>query len=182
MKRVNPLIDEAIAADRYELAAKLAKLGSATARAARDVEALKAAMGRVQEVKEIQAAYGPAKKALDLLAAGHQDPEANLLAGKFLCFMKGDWRKGLPLLALGSDVNLRSLAEQTAGKPDQAEKQAELADAWWELSEGEQGVARQHIRQYAALWYAKAAPALTGLLKAKAEKRAEEVQESGREK
>ncbi len=176
IKRVNPLIDEAVAADRYTVAAQLSKLSVTAARAARDVEALKAAMARVQEVKEIQEAYGPAKKALDLLAAKPQDPEANLAAGKFLCLMKGDWRKGLPLLARGSDAALRSLAEKAANKPDQAEQQAELADACWDLSDKEQGVARQHFRQYAAGWYAKAAPHLTGLAKAKAEKRAAEGQ------
>lgn len=182
IKRVNPLIDEALAADRYAIAAQLSKLGTATARAAKDVEALKAAIGRVEEVKEIQKAYGPAKKALDLLAVKPQDPEANLQAGKFLCLMKGDWRKGLPLLARGSDAALKTLAEKSASNPEQAEKQAELADGWWDLSEQEQGVARQHLRQYAAGWYAKAAPHLTGLLRAKAEKRAEAIQDSGREK
>ena len=177
LKRVNPLIDEAIAADRYVAAAQLAKLAEGVAKATRDLDLVKAAADRVQEVKDVQAAYGPARKALETLAANPQEPEANLLAGKFLCLMKGDWQKGLPLLARGSDAALKSLAEQAASRPEPAEKQAELADAWWALSEQEQGVARQHLRQYAAGWYAKASPNLTGLLRAKAEKRASEGQE-----
>ncbi len=54
-------------------------------------------------------------------------PQANLVVGRYLCFTKGDWKKGLPLLALGSDadaqgarragIEIASHAAQRAGRP-----------------------------------------------------------------
>ena len=32
------------------------------------------------------------------------DPEANLVVGRYLCFIKGDWKMGRSMLALGSDA------------------------------------------------------------------------------
>ena len=36
-------------------------------------------------------------------------PPANLTVGKYYCFQKGDWEKGLPMLALGQDETLKAL-------------------------------------------------------------------------
>src|SRR5262245_17696113 len=40
------------------------------------------------------------------------DAETCLKLGKLICFLKGDWQRGLPLLARGSDERLRELAHQ----------------------------------------------------------------------
>ena len=39
------------------------------------------------------------------------DPTANLAAGRYYCFVKGDWEMGIPMLALGSETALKELAE-----------------------------------------------------------------------
>jgi len=39
------------------------------------------------------------------------DPVSNAHLGRFTCFAKDDWERGLPMLAKGSDVGLRGLAE-----------------------------------------------------------------------
>ncbi|MBI3877243.1 MAG: hypothetical protein HY300_15015, partial [Verrucomicrobia bacterium] len=44
------------------------------------------------------------------LAITPDDPGANLAVGQFLCFVKGDWESGLPLLAKSDDNVLKTLA------------------------------------------------------------------------
>ncbi len=168
--QVNPIIDEAIGGDRYDMAVQLATLVSAVGKAAKDPEVIKAGAARSREVRDTQDAYTQAKKAFETLAAKPQDPEANLAAGRFTCFMKGDWRKGLPMLALGCDSLLRGLAEKEAVVPSVPEKQAELADGWWDAAAREKGLAQRHVHQHAAGLYEKAMPTLSGIVKAKAEK------------
>src|SRR5262249_48854736 len=53
----------------------------------------------------------------------------------FLCFSKGDWQQGLPMLARGSDAKLKELAKKDLGNPQDPERQIELADSWWEIAE-----------------------------------------------
>ncbi len=48
--------------------------------------------------------------------------------GTFFCLLKGDWEKGLPMLAKGSDAALKKLAEQELAKPAEAPKESWLGD------------------------------------------------------
>jgi formylglycine-generating enzyme required for sulfatase activity len=110
------------------------------------------------------------------LASKPNDPAANLAVGQFDCFVKAEWDRGLPLLALGSDAELRALAEKELAGVSDAGAQVELGDGWWALSETEAGLARDHLREHAAKWYERAQPSLEGLAKAKVEKRLKEVE------
>ena len=70
----------------------------------------------MQQVHEAQSAYGDAKKSLAILFEKPDDPDANLKFGKYRCFIKSDWKSGLPMLAHGNDPALKSLAaEEIAG-------------------------------------------------------------------
>ena len=42
------------------------------------------------------------QEAMETLKGKPDDPEANLIAGKYLCLAKGDWPNGLPMLAKSS--------------------------------------------------------------------------------
>jgi hypothetical protein len=114
------------------------------------------------------------KQALATLEVKPTDPASNLTVGRFRCFQKGDWDSGLPMLALGSDSTLKALAEKELAEPKSADEQAKLADGWWTAAEKEEGTTRRHIHSQAAHWYRRALPDLTGLDKARAEKRLEE--------
>ena len=50
------------------------------------------------------------KKALAALDRNPTHPAANQMVGKYRCFNKGNWITGLPMLALGSDPELKALA------------------------------------------------------------------------
>ncbi|HEX3998619.1 MAG TPA: hypothetical protein VHX65_08730, partial [Pirellulales bacterium] len=104
------------------------------------------------------------------------DAEANLAVGRWRAFYKNDWPTGLPLLAKGSDEKLKSLAAEELKSPTDAEQQIQLADAWWNISEKEAGIARDCVRLHAGSIYQEALPSLASALKKAAiEKRLKEI-------
>ncbi|MDB5290722.1 MAG: hypothetical protein JWL69_1963 [Phycisphaerales bacterium] len=173
---IDHVIDEALAAGRYDVAFQLAKLAASVAKSAKDADALSHATTRLDDVREIEAASVGAKKAAETLARLPHDPDAKLAMGRFEGFLKGRWETSLPLLAEGSDAGLKSLAQSELDHPADASKQLGLADGWWALAEKEKGLAQRNIRAHAAQCYATALPNLTGLAKAKAERRVKEGQ------
>jgi hypothetical protein len=168
---VRSVLEEAIAAERFELAGQLGQLASSSALKSRDINARKEVTARLAQLDDLRKGFAAAKQALEVLAGNPTDPEANLAVGKYRCFLKGDWENGLPMLALGSDASLSQLAKKELLKPADSDAQVALADAWWEVATQEDDPAGGPLQQRAAYWYRKALPGLTGLAKAKAEQR-----------
>lgn len=79
--------------------------------------------------------------------------------GRFLCFIKGDWETGLPLVAMGGPKPLRELAQRDLAGADSFQNEVAIADEWWRMSEGiRNGVYRQALQNRAAYWYQRAWP------------------------
>jgi hypothetical protein len=159
-------IDEAVAADRLDLAARLAQFAVASAKKTKDRELSKRANQRGKQIQEQQKSFELAAKAAKTLQDQSDNPEANLRVGSYLCFVKGDWNRGLPLLVKGSDPSLHELAQRELSAPADPNRQMELADAWYELVAGA-GRPKQSLRDRATYWYERALPGLTGLNRAK---------------
>ena len=113
----------------------------------------------INEAKRVQKEYGRAKRHIKVLSGKPDDPKANLEVGKFLCFVKGDWSRGLPHLVKGSDKKLAAIAAEDLTGSDDAVKQADLGEAWFDLN-----------RDRAVSWYRKAWPELKGISKLKVRK------------
>jgi hypothetical protein len=173
--RASSVVDEAIAADRYALAMQLAELSASWAKMAKNPDAISQAGTQLEDVREIDAAFARAQKASAILSKKPNDPEASLSLGRFHAFQKGQWNAGLPMLAAGSDPDIKALAGSELANPAGNEKQVELADRWWAAAAKEKGLAQRQMRRHAARWYESALPNLTGLAKAKAEKRLNEI-------
>lgn len=169
------LVDAALAADRYDLARAMSELCLNTARTINDADLIKDAAAAVQSVKEVETAYADAKKAAETLAVKPTDPDANLKLGRFRGFYKADWLAGLPLLELGGDKSLAELAKLDLANPASAEDQVKAGDGWWDLSQTFTGLAAGNLQHRAAMYYALALPQLSGLAKAKLEKRLKEI-------
>ncbi len=167
-----PLIDQAVEKDDFRGAKYLGKLTLDSARKARAREVLKQVVTRNGEVAEIAKAYEAARDAFAKLKEHPVDADANLAIGNYHCFLKGNWEKGIPMLALGSDKQLKKLAmKELAGAVD-SEGHVALGDGWWELAEKEEGVKRSNLRKRIQHWYEKALPGLPpGLQKDKVKKR-----------
>ena len=182
-EQVLPLIDQALAEDKYDVANRLGQLGLSAAEKAKDTALLKQAQASVKSVSEAAKAFQEVEAATKTLEDKPVDPDANLAVGKYLCFIKGDWKQGRSMLLLGSDATLKALVLKEMEGGSEAADQAKLGDGWWELAEKEEGVAQGNLQHRAKSWYEKVLPGLTGLMKQKIEKRlaADEPQETGKQ-
>jgi hypothetical protein len=116
--------------------------------------------------------------ALDLarLTESPDDPDANLAAGRYLCFIKSEWEKGLPMLGKGSDPNLKTLAALELSNPKTPEEIANLADKWWDIVAKQiDQTSRVAVTAHAAALYDRAIVGITGLRKTQIEKRIAEA-------
>ncbi|MHB8968921.1 MAG: DUF1559 family PulG-like putative transporter [Pirellulaceae bacterium] len=167
------LVDTAIQQEQFETAESLCQIATAAARQLGDRDAVNQIQQQAQLVEESQKSLRDVQRILANLT-DQDDPNAHLRVGRYYCFTKGEWEKGLPLLAKGSDSRLKQLAEEELRNPTVPEDQLRLADGWWEL--GVQDSARQKpLQQRAAFWYERALPALSsGLWRAKVEMRLKE--------
>ena len=166
--KVAAVLDQAIAVNRYELAKTLSGVALASARLARNAELLKQVTATDRAREQTAADFAAVQPAIEALGKDMLDPAANLAVGRFHCFIKADWKQGLPMLLNGSDEALKRLAEQElAGGIDPLP----LADAWWALAETLEVPAKTIIQQHAADWYRMALPKLVGLVQVKAERR-----------
>ena len=165
------LVREAIAVDQYEVALDAAKLAASEAGRLRDKELVKQARGVLQEAQQRRKAFTAVRAAKETLAASPDDPAANESYGKFLCFVKADWHRGLPLLAKAEGSPLKALAAKDSADTDETDEQTAIADAWWDAAEAQSLAGRKNILLHAAMLYYRASFQLDGLKKSLAEKR-----------
>jgi hypothetical protein len=163
--------EEAIASDRYDVAVSLLATASTAARRANSAALVNRVEARERAAKEMQKEFTAVQSAEETLKAEPTNPAANLTKGKFLCLLKGEWDKGLPFLAAGGEDRLAVAAGKDTGGPTEAEAQAEVAEAWWDLAEAEKGPAKTQLLRRAHHWYKQAHSDLKGLAQTKAEKR-----------
>lgn len=103
-----------------------------------------------------QAAYDDAKEYLAILRIDPQDDEAASRFGQFLCFNKGDWKTGLPLLGRTSNDDLAAVIRMEIEGVKTDDEVVALADGWWELAQRTSGVYRQAAINRATLYYERA--------------------------
>jgi hypothetical protein len=169
------LVDQAVAKDNFAVADELGKLALDEARKTGDKELIAQAQGRLSDLDRLTKEYADVSAARVTLAKTPDDPEANQVVGKYLCFAKGDWDKGSPMLALGKDETLKLVAKQELEGAASSTEQAKLGDVWWDLAEKQEGTTKKQVQARAGYWYQKALPGLSGLMKDKVEKRLRDI-------
>lgn len=167
--RVMGLIDQAVQEDDFEFASAMCPIAMFVAKNT-SADSLKSVNIRTSEIDSIQKAYGASRIARQTLVNSPDDPEACLTDGKYLCFLKGNWATGLPLLARSSNSTLKALAENDIAEPTEAAAQIAVADGWRTLAEKETGLARGQLALRSKYWYEQSEKSLTGLTAAKVKK------------
>ncbi|HOD80555.1 MAG TPA: hypothetical protein PKG77_03995 [Phycisphaerae bacterium] len=168
---IEPLIGEAVRADRYDLAVEVLDLALQASRLARDEQSARRLSVRGKDLREIQAQQAKVKGDIDALTRNPNDRDACFAVGNFLCLTKGDWDQGLPLLARGSEEVLKALAQRDLDNPTRTDKQLDLAEAWWSLASRQTALARRNVQLRAAKWYQAALPSLVGPEQTRVERR-----------
>lgn len=166
------LIDEMIAKDRFETAQRIRTLTYSIATKTRDKELVKQLRIKKIEIKSLAKEFEGVKVALATLETNPTDPKANLTVGKYRSFIKGDWKAGIPMLVLGNDEIIKSLAMVEMAMPETAAEQLKLGNDWWVLSmKATSTMVKKQLQGRAAHWYEIALPELKGLPRTIAAKR-----------
>jgi hypothetical protein len=162
---------QALDAQSLEGAEQSAAAALAASKMAQSLPLITRAEARVREIAAVRAASDLLKRSREALLKNPEDGAANLAVGRHECLVRGEWKAGLPLLARGDDPALAELAKRELAGPGTAQEQGSLADLWWNQADKEVGEGRYRARKRGAEWYGKARDGLSGLARARAEKR-----------
>jgi formylglycine-generating enzyme required for sulfatase activity len=169
-------------ADEHELAIRVCEAAREAAQKAREFKLAADLSGRLPELRRMQKEFQTYREALAVMEDDPAQPGANLTAGRYLCLVKGDWQRGVPMLALGSDADLRSVALLELRGAASADAQTVIGDAWWDAAETRPGDERDLLRLRAGSWYRQAAPSVAGgLAGMKIKQRLDAISKLGRE-
>ena len=116
------LIEEAIQAERYDLADQCAAIGLEVARKTNNTKLEAMFSTRKEQIKQLHAEYDAVAIAKATLKEQPEDSQSNLVLGRYLCFTRDDWELGLKCLALSRDPALRTVAELEIKTPITAEE------------------------------------------------------------
>ena len=173
---VTAVADRAVAEDRYDVALGVLTTAGRLGQKRQGAAFRKEIHDRRAEVQKAATQWEQIHAALETLKGRPDDAEANLAAGRWYFFSKGEPERGLPYLAKGSDEALKKLAQQDLAAPEAAEEQVKLADAWFDLGQELSSAEKPGALARAGSWYEKAKPGLSaGLPTVRVEKRLEEI-------
>jgi formylglycine-generating enzyme required for sulfatase activity len=196
-ERALALGQEALDGDSLDLADALAKLAFNEAGKLRDKDLVQRSRALAKDQQEAAKAFSAVEEAFKTLKEKPDNPAANLAVGKYLCFVKGDWPKGLPHLTKSDDAKLNALAgeewratpppwEPAPGvappDPPQPAAALKLADAWWDAGEAASGKQRDRIVLHAGYWYRQSfGSSTTALAATKINARLEQIDKTRRQ-
>lgn len=171
------VVDDGIADDNYPLAQRAAKEADTFSRRLKDPAFAVRTKLLLERAKLLGDEFDKLGEITDLL--GNTPPDSHLRYGRFLCFSKGDWLRGLPHLAEGDDPALKAIAEaELAAVGDDVAVDAPLkvAEGWYDVSQKQRAAIRDDIQAHALTWYRRASTAAQGVAKVKLDKRIEEIE------
>jgi hypothetical protein len=165
LKRAIPVLYASCINDDYPKAVELLKLAarfrneSRTDPIPKQLNVIRTKLGNAQRQ------YETAKESLAEYRENENNADSAAAFGRFLCFIKGDWSQGLPLLAKGTSSDLTTIAEMDMKGATSDSEKIQFGDAWWQLSDRAQVALYRHgARERAAFWYRAALDSLPGSL------------------
>jgi WD40 repeat protein len=164
------LLQEAVAADDYESALELAGTADRVALKLKNVPLVSSIRKRRQGILASQQEYARWKPFAEALKTDPRDAKASLEMGKYLAFVKGNWGKGLRLLAQGCDENLQATANLDLADPRLAEQQAALAERWLAAADQAKDKSAVNLLLRAYHWDVQALAGLDGAERQRVEK------------
>jgi serine/threonine protein kinase len=163
------LARQALDADNFDIAVAASTRADAFSKSSPDPSFATRLQELRREIAVTKDEYLKVKGSIDKPGTG--DPEA---LGRYYAFVKGDWDRGLEILAAAAKPPLNALAEKDLARSSDAAARAEVADGWWDLAEKEKSPFRKlRLQERTRLWYEACVGSLTGLTRTRAEKRLE---------
>lgn len=150
------LLEDALALDDYDAGLKLLATAEAAGKKLRNVPLVASIRKREAEVERLKQVFARWQPFRDRLNENPDDPKANHEMGVYYALVRGNWDKGLPMLAR-SGGPLEVLARRDLGEPQASAEQMKLAQAWHDVGlkqTGGPGAAHALLRAYH--WYQQA--------------------------
>lgn len=148
--------EEARLADNYEVALRMLDLAETAARKDKLDKSLETQLAAIaesrNETKKAQEVYRVVTATREKLRQMPNDPGANLVVGRHLCFSQGLWDEGLPILAKGKDEDAE-LARRDLTPPKSIKEQIAAGDGWWAVSKKLIGREQRNLQERAFAWY-----------------------------
>lgn len=155
------LIDSAVAEDQFDVMEKLADIAADSAKKSRNRALLKDMLALIARAESVKGKYEQLGVAQLSGRAPSANASRNVDAGKYHCFIKDDWNRGLPFFAKGSDPRLKLLATLELSKPESTKAHLQLGDGWSQIAEHQADeLIKTTIQKRAAAWYELAIPEL----------------------
>jgi len=173
------LVDDAVVCDRFAVAMQHARTAYDAADGAGAKKLRDEIVVRGRAVLALEKEFQRVEEAQKTLADNPDDPEANLIRGRYLALVKRDWDHGLPMLAKAGDPEWQALAQKDLAGPSDPQTQLDLGDAWWEMAHARSELARGSLLARARRWYQAAVPRLSGEPKTRAIARLAEIKGYG---
>ncbi|HEX3314848.1 MAG TPA: LamG-like jellyroll fold domain-containing protein, partial [Gemmataceae bacterium] len=152
-ERCDDVAREALAAEDFDRAGKVAFLGVNNA-ALTKIPAISAHAARRQnQVRELAKAFKAYTTAATELRTKPDDPKACVTAGSFLALGEGNWDAGLKLLAKGDDETLQALAKKDLSQPTDVNARRSLFEAWAKVAERQQPGYKGQAAVRASYWH-----------------------------
>lgn len=164
------LAKKAAIAGRPEAAQRALALALTLAKKAKNKDLLAEISGYQQSVKEQEKNAREMAAMESKLKAAKDDPAVCLEVGKYFCFEIDDWKRGLPLLAKGSDTDLARLAVAETNAAKSPDSLLSLGDAWRTWAETEKASLKAGGLQHAVDIYRSVLPAMEGLDRVRVQK------------
>ena len=154
--KINSLGALLVAKDDYEGAIKLGNLLLTIGRLEKDAGLQAAARAKVADATAAKEELKRIAAAKEKLKQDPADEEANRSVGRFLCFFKGDFEGGLPLLAVSSDKALKPIAQADLKGQKSAAEMLSVGDSW--LSAAKNLTPRTAAQERGVYWLHQARP------------------------
>lgn len=164
------LVAEALDEDDYVLAQKAAEKAEAAAGRRKEAAVLEQARTLKEQTRALAKEFKSVESSFRRLKDSPEDPAASDAVGRFLCFMRELWTRGLPYLSRGADVEIRAAAQADLASAPLA------GDLWWDWAEKQSAKnVREAVRLRAAGCYERSLDGLPEAERARAEKRIKSV-------
>lgn len=170
-------LQDALSLDEYLTAEELLAVADTAARKLKNVPLVASLRKRAQEVIAAKKEYSHWKPFADALKKDPQDALASLEMGKYYAFVKGEWDRGLRLLAGGHDRGLKKLALLDYSEPADSALQVKLGRSWLEVAKGLKGTPQVHVLLHAYSWYVQALAGLEGAARGEVEQQIQAITE-----
>lgn len=147
------LLEDALAADDFPAARQLVATADNAGRKLKNVALVASIRKRGDEIGRLETAFARWQPFVQRLAKNPKDAEANTEMGIYQAFLKGNWERGLPLLARGVDGKMKQLALLELTEPKERNQLGHLGNEYFTVAETLSGAQQINALLRSYYWY-----------------------------